>query len=202
MSCYSVRQIEQIENGESSSFYGAQVKFTAAKKVAGLLKLSEENAFDFGESAPVKKTETLKNESPEAQGQSAASSSVSQTTPEQESVPVKSAPEKSIPKQKSLKLEVLSSASVKASQPTEKDCFVVSDCSSVGIFNCESASTLFPEPVKEEIVVVEEVVPASPPADASADSKGAPAAPEPAVAAVPAVAAASVSTECPPAAQI
>jgi cytoskeleton protein RodZ len=143
MSCYSVRQIEQIENGESSSFYGAQVKFTAAKKVAGLLKLSEENAFDFGEPTPVKKTETPKNESPEAQGQSAASSSVSQTTPEQESVPVKSAPEKSIPKQKSLKLEALSSASVKASQPTEKDCFVVSDCSSVGIFNCESAPTLF-----------------------------------------------------------
>ncbi len=37
MSCLSVRQIELIENGESSSFYGAQVKFTAAKKVAGLL---------------------------------------------------------------------------------------------------------------------------------------------------------------------
>ena len=42
MACLSVRQIEQIENGESSSFYGAQVKVTAAKKVAGLLKLKEE----------------------------------------------------------------------------------------------------------------------------------------------------------------
>ena len=48
MSCYSVRQIEQIENGESSSFYGPQVKYTAAKKVAVLLKLKEEDAFDFG----------------------------------------------------------------------------------------------------------------------------------------------------------
>jgi len=47
MACLSVRQIEQIENGESSSFYGDQVKFTAAKKVAGLLKLTPEDAFDF-----------------------------------------------------------------------------------------------------------------------------------------------------------
>ncbi len=196
MSCYSVRQIEQIENGESSSFYGAQVKFTAAKKVAGLLKLSEENAFDFGEPAPVKKTETPKNESPEAQGQSAASSSVSQTTLEQESVPVKSAPEKSIPKQKSLKLEALSSTSVKASNPQKKIVLLLAIAAALVFSIVNLRPLFFPEPVKEEIVVVEEVVPASPPADASADSKGAPAAPE------PAVAAASVSTECPPAAQI
>ncbi|OWF66023.1 hypothetical protein B6A14_09775 [Polynucleobacter hirudinilacicola] len=52
MACLSVRQIEQIENGETSTFYGPQVKVTAAKKVAGLLKLKEEDAFDFGEEAP------------------------------------------------------------------------------------------------------------------------------------------------------
>lgn len=46
--CLSNRQIEQIENGEMASFYGAQVKYTAAKKVAVLLKLSEKEAFDFG----------------------------------------------------------------------------------------------------------------------------------------------------------
>ena len=58
MACLSVRQIEQIENGESSSFYGAQVKFTAAKKVAGLLKLTPEDAFDFsGVVQPVKPAE-------------------------------------------------------------------------------------------------------------------------------------------------
>ena len=56
MACLSVRQIEQIENGESSSFYGAQVKVTAAKKVAGLLKLKEEEAFDFGGLFPNPKT--------------------------------------------------------------------------------------------------------------------------------------------------
>ena len=55
MACLSVRQIEQIENGESSSFYGDQVKFTATKKVAGLLKLTPEEAFDFsGVVQPVK----------------------------------------------------------------------------------------------------------------------------------------------------
>ena len=30
--CLSARQIEQIENGHTSSYYGAQNKFTAAKK--------------------------------------------------------------------------------------------------------------------------------------------------------------------------
>ena len=58
MACLSVRQIEQIENGESSSFYGAQVKYTSAKKVAGLLKLTPEDAFDFsGVAQPVKPAE-------------------------------------------------------------------------------------------------------------------------------------------------
>ena len=58
MSCFSVRQIEQIESGESTSFYGAQVKFTAAKKVAELLKLKPEDAFDFsGVAQPVNPAE-------------------------------------------------------------------------------------------------------------------------------------------------
>ena len=48
--CLSKRQIEQIENGEMSSFYGAQIKLTAAKKVAKLLGLSEEEAFNHGDS--------------------------------------------------------------------------------------------------------------------------------------------------------
>ena len=43
--CLSARQIEQIENGETSSFYGSQIKVTAAKKVAKLLNLSDEEAF-------------------------------------------------------------------------------------------------------------------------------------------------------------
>lgn len=56
LSCLSVRQIEQIESDENTSFYGDQVKFTAAKKVEGLLKLKPEDAFDFGEMVQSAKT--------------------------------------------------------------------------------------------------------------------------------------------------
>lgn len=58
MACLSTRQIEQIENGETSSFYAVQIKVTAAKKVAKLLKLSEADAFDYGVQAPQKFNET------------------------------------------------------------------------------------------------------------------------------------------------
>jgi len=47
--CLSVRQIQQIENGEINSFYSPNIKFTAAKKVAQLLNLQTEEAFDFGD---------------------------------------------------------------------------------------------------------------------------------------------------------
>jgi transcriptional regulator with XRE-family HTH domain len=44
--CLSAHQIEQIENGGLASFYGVQIKFTAAKKVALILGLSESEAFE------------------------------------------------------------------------------------------------------------------------------------------------------------
>ena len=72
MACLSTRQIEQIENGETSTFYGPQVKVTAAKKVAGLLKLKEEDVFDYGEVAPAPKStpekvsDSKKEKNPEA----------------------------------------------------------------------------------------------------------------------------------------
>lgn len=50
--CLSVRQIEQIENGEMSSFYGMQVKITAAKKVAELIGLAYESAFNLDQQEP------------------------------------------------------------------------------------------------------------------------------------------------------
>ena len=62
MACLSHHQISQIENGESSYFYGAQNKFTAAKKVAKLLNLSDEEAFDYGSQAPAKIIEAPKIE--------------------------------------------------------------------------------------------------------------------------------------------
>ncbi len=47
MACLSTRQIEQIENGQMSAFYGVQIKLTAAKKVAKILGLSDEEAFEY-----------------------------------------------------------------------------------------------------------------------------------------------------------
>jgi len=51
LACLSKKQIQQIENGQSSSFYSPTVKFTAAKKVAKLIQLDEKDAFDFGPQA-------------------------------------------------------------------------------------------------------------------------------------------------------
>lgn len=62
--CLSNRQIEQLENGEIASFYGAQIKYTAAKKVAALLKLAEQDAFDFGSQPPVKEVALPVEETP------------------------------------------------------------------------------------------------------------------------------------------
>ena len=42
------KQIQQIENGQSTTFYSPAVKLTAAKKVAKLIQLDEKDAFDFG----------------------------------------------------------------------------------------------------------------------------------------------------------
>jgi len=62
--CLSARQIEQIENGETSSFYGAQIKVTAAKKVAKLLGLSEEDAFNHSEVVELKEEIAARPEEP------------------------------------------------------------------------------------------------------------------------------------------
>ena len=64
MACLSHHQIAQIESGESTYFYGAQNKLTAAKKVAKLLNLSDEEAFNYGTQAPAKIIEAPKLEEP------------------------------------------------------------------------------------------------------------------------------------------
>ncbi|WP_448491542.1 helix-turn-helix domain-containing protein [Polynucleobacter sp.] len=43
--CFSVRQIEQIESGASDAFYGEKIKVAAAKKIAGILNIRDEDAF-------------------------------------------------------------------------------------------------------------------------------------------------------------
>ena len=49
--CLSVKQVRQIEEGGLSSFYSESVKLTAARKIAGLLQLSEAQL--FGQVPPV-----------------------------------------------------------------------------------------------------------------------------------------------------
>jgi DNA-binding XRE family transcriptional regulator len=51
LACLSKKQIQKIENGQSSTFYSPTVKLTAAKKVAKLIQLDEKDAFDFGPQA-------------------------------------------------------------------------------------------------------------------------------------------------------
>lgn len=46
--CFSVKQIEQLENGEKSHFYSLAIKANAAKRVADELGLAHEEVFDFG----------------------------------------------------------------------------------------------------------------------------------------------------------
>lgn len=45
-SCMSVKQIRQLEEGGTSAFYSEAVKFTAAKKAAAVLGLSEREVFE------------------------------------------------------------------------------------------------------------------------------------------------------------
>lgn len=46
--CFSVKQIEQLENGEKSHFYSLAIKANAAKRVADELGVKHEDTFDFG----------------------------------------------------------------------------------------------------------------------------------------------------------
>ena len=185
LACLSTRQIEQIENGEMSSFYSPQIKVTAAKKVAVLLKLKEEDAFDFGEKTPPAKitSETVVEQA---------------TPPEKKSKPqaVEETPKVVL---KSLELARLfeSSKAVAQSNP-KKRLFVLLGIAAALVFSIVNLRPLFfPEAPKEEIVVVEtvqEAPPASAPVEAA---KPPPSAQVPAPVAEVAAPAAMVSTECP-----
>jgi len=198
MACLSVRQIEQIENGEMSSFYGAQIKLTAAKKVAGLLKLNGEEAFDFGEKPPLVKLASEKE--------------VEQAVEKTEIV---SAPEKI---SKPQKVEETPKASAKTPEPIryleggkaaaqsnpKKKLFVLLGFVAVLVFSIVNLRPLFfPAPHKEEIVVVEavqEVQPATAPIEEAKPASPAQAPTPSAEIAAPiaiATTAAAVSNECP-----
>jgi transcriptional regulator with XRE-family HTH domain len=193
MACLSVRQIQQIENGESSSFYGAQVKVTAAKKVAALLKLKEEDAFDFGDSVPTKKSD------PENVVENQSSHVASAATVAKNTSYVKSTETKPL---KTMKERVVfSSALASQEKNPQKKLFILFGIAVALVFSIVNLRPLFfPEPVKQEIVAVEESAPTALPSDPVAENK-----PEnsgvPAFAVVPPapVANPAVTAECPPA---
>ena len=202
MACLSFRQIEQIENGESSTFYGPQVKVTAAKKVAGLLKLKEEDAFDFGVVAP-NKAEGKKEAKEESKNSEKVTKDVESTDAES-SKPVKASAPKEVddvkklaPSQQALNQSTQSSAS----KNPKRKLYILGGIAAALVFSIINLRPLFfPEVVKEEAVVVEQTQAA---ADVPTDPKAAPpaSAPESVVAApAPALAQAPVaapSTECP-----
>ena len=207
MACLSVRQIEQIENGEISSFYGPQVKFTAAKKVAGILKLSEEDAFDFGDPPP-QESEVL----PVIESEAPETSSVIEKTISPE-VELPEITESNVTQQTEEDAEQAHSIEEDGvdtpPKQTKKGLYILVGIVAALVFSFVNLRPLlFPELVKEEIVLVEQV-PATSPADAPADSKAPLVAvsqePAPTPTAAPAVVAAAPastatpSNECPPA---
>ena len=204
--CLSNRQIEQIENGEMGSFYGAQIKYTAAKKVASILQLSEDQAFDFG----------------------AATSSVKTDAPLEERLPLSNKPEVNIApdKERAAKVEKPQSEKVNAVQapapivapqiPAElQDVVIEKNKSKVASSTLSSNKKLillltltgavvfsvinlrplfFPEQPKEELLVIQEAAPAeSPPTDAPPVVEEKPNVPAPVVVA----ASSTVTTDCP-----
>ena len=204
MSCFSVRQIEQIESGESSSFYGAQVKFTAAKKVAELLKLKPEDAFDFGDLVQIAKISEAQEKLQEGVNLSAEEKKAKPGIAEEKQEVASQAPVSELKVEKSDAKKITPSVidysvKSKASVDPKKKIILLLAIAAAVIFSVVNLRPLFfPEPVKEEVVIIQEVVPETPPASAPAEP--APAAQPETSVPVPAtqpVAAASV--ECPPA---
>ena len=205
MACLSVRQIEQIENGEISSFYGTQVKFTAAKKVAGLLKLTPEDAFDFSGIAQSAKADVEEK----LQVETKASAVEKKTKPEKESQQTQekveeksvaaaekaaeSKPEKTIDRKITESVVDYRVQSKAKADPKKKIILLLAIAAAV-IFSIVNLRPLFfPEPVKEEVVIIQEVAPESAPINVPAEPVASATAP----AAVPVTTPAAVSAECP-----
>ncbi len=195
LACLSVRQIEQIENGECGSFYGDQVKFTAAKKVAGLLKLKPEEAFDFGETQASDTQVNFQRETnvPVAE-KKATSAKAIETEQVKEKPEVVSVAKVFEPTPASVSGY---SNQTKPSADPKKKGFLLLAIAAAVIFSVVNLRPLFfPEPVKEEVVIIQEVAQEAPPANVPAEPVS-DANPAPAAVVQPELAA--VSTECPPA---
>jgi len=166
--CLSKNQIEQIENGEMSSFYGAQIKVTAAKKVAKLLGLREEDAFDHGEVAELEEevaatpeepnklavAETKKNQEPERKQNQEPEQKQNQEPEQKQNIKV--------PQVKpTFTFSALGSSSPK--QPPKKHLFIWLSLIAAVVFSVTNLRPLFsPEKLEEVVIVKEEELEQSP----------------------------------------
>ena len=168
MACLSTRQIEQIENGEMSSFYGAQIKVTAAKKVAKLLNLSDEEAFNYGSQTP-EKLSTAPAELPIAELKSTPSLNAKvddleiQVRAEETQLPAKViAEEKKEPVVKAqpqvVQVQALSSIEVssKPRSSSQKKLFLWFSVAAAAVFAVINLNPLFFSDKPEAIVLVKE----------------------------------------------
>jgi transcriptional regulator with XRE-family HTH domain len=181
MACLSTRQIEQIENGEMSSFYGAQIKVTAAKKVAKLLNLSDEEAFNYGSQTPEKLStapaelpiaELKSTPSPKAKESKKASSKNADAKPDNLEIKVKveetQLPAKVIAEEKKepvvkaqpqvVQVQALSSIEVssKPRSSSQKKLFLWFSVAAAAVFAVINLNPLFFSDKPEAIVLVKE----------------------------------------------
>ena len=207
MACLSHHQITQIENGESSFFYGAQNKFTAAKKVAKLLNLSDEEAFDYGSQVPVKIIEAPKVEeaikAPAEKAQSKKEAVAVQEVEEETQTPafaIEKETTESVQKVEPAKVSPIETSlpatSANSKPASSKKLFLWLSVLAALVFSVINLRPLFFAEQPEEIVVVKEEI--IEPAPAATPAEPAPAAPTALVAPVAAVPVASeASTGCP-----
>ena len=204
MACLSHHQIAQIESGESSYFYGAQNKFTAAKKVAKLLNLSDDEAFDYGSQAPVKVIEAPKvEESIQAPvKKTKANKEIVEETPaldlvgdEEKKEPVKKSESTKVEPVRVTPKEIPFAATSASSKPAlSKKLFLWLSVLAALVFSVVNLRPLFFADKPEEIIVVkEEVVEPVPAATPAAEPP--PVTSAPPVATTPVSAAPTVTTE-------
>ena len=194
LACLSVRQIEQIENGEMSSFYGLQVKFTAAKKVANLLGLSDEEAFDYG----LKPTPDIEIEKVEIESATEAPALPVEAPPANtvESVAPNQVAKGDQPK-KVKSQEASFSPSASDSKPASKKKTLLWLTVLAGlVFAGINLQPLFFADQPEEIIVVKEDAVDPPPAESVAEASGNAQAPV-ATSVAPVVAVSEASSACP-----
>ena len=183
--CLSNPQIEQIENGEMGSFYSAQIKYTAAKKVASILQLTEDQAFDFAGVAPL-----VKEADPAAPSKK-ITEAVVKVKPIETAAPIA---------KPQLAAELQDVVVEKGGNKTpstyssQKKLILLLSIAAAVVFSILNLRPLFfSEQPKEALVIVQEVAPVEPP------QLSAPVAEEKTISPTPvAVASSTVTTDCPP----